>query len=198
MIGLLECNFNLFKECVDDVGIVVILQIGDQGLIFGCISVILVGLLVIVLGYVFDCMCVGVMIIVLMIGVVIGYGVYDIGIVGGVEYMGCYLMGFGVDVNLCFVVEKLVDFVVFVMGVIVENFYDCFFVLIKECVDYYGMCSQQKVVVVYVVGKIQFDLIFIVIKSEVGWGFVMYDEGMWLDMMMEGFVMLKILFCVYG
>lgn len=199
IIGLMECNIVVLVDCIDDVVIVVISQIGDQGLIFGCLVVIFVGFLQIVLGFVVECMCVGVMISVMIMGVLIGVGMYDLVFVGGVEYMGYYLIGGNVDLNFCFVVEKMVDFGVFNMGVIVECIFDCFLYLMKECFDCFGMLSQYKVQVVYDVGKIQFDFVFVVIKGVDGvWGLVIEDEGCCLQMMMEDLVVFKMLFCLYG
>jgi len=101
----------------------------------------LLGLLKFVFGFLIDCMCVGVMMVVMIMVFGIVFGVYDVVIVGGVEYMGYYLMGEGVDFNLCIVVEKFVDFLVLVMGLIVENFYDCYFEIIKEWFDWFVVVS---------------------------------------------------------
>jgi len=107
----------------------------------GWFAVLFFGLLKLVLGFFIDWMCVGVMMVVMMMVFGIVFGVYDVVIVGGVEYMGYYFMGEGVDFNLCIVVEKFVDFFVFVMGLIVENLYDCYFEIIKEWFDWFFVGS---------------------------------------------------------
>ena len=198
MIGLLERNPNLPKERVDDVAIAATTQQGDQGLTLGRTAAILAGLPLSVPGFAIDRMCAGAMTSVATIGSMIGVGMYDVGIAGGVEHMGRHPMGFGADPNPRFLAEKLVSPDALNMGNTAERLNDRFPALTKERSDRFGMRSQQKVAAAYAAGKIQPDLIPVAIKSEAGWGLATADEGLRPETTMEGLAALKTPFRPHG
>lgn len=198
MIGLLERNPNLPPERVDDVAIAATTQEGDQGLTLGRTAAILAGLPLSVPGFAIDRMCAGAMTSVASVGSMIGVGMYDVAIAGGVEHMGRHPMGLGADPNPRFLAEKLVSPDALNMGMTAERLHDRFPELTKERSDRFGMRSQQKVAAAYAAGKIQADLIPVAIRSEAGWGLASEDEGMRPETTMEGLAGLKTPFRPHG
>lgn len=198
MIGLLERNPNLPPARVDDVAIAATTQEGDQGLTLGRTAAILAGLPLSVPGFAIDRMCAGAMTSVATVGSMIGVGMYDVAIAGGVEHMGRHPMGFNADPNPRFLAEKLVSPDALNMGMTAERLHDRFPALTKERSDRFGMRSQQKVAAAYAAGKIQADLIPVAIRSESGWGLASEDEGMRPETTMEGLASLKTPFRPHG
>ncbi|CAM4024699.1 acetyl-CoA C-acyltransferase [Nocardiopsis rhodophaea] len=174
---LLRRNPGLPPERIDEVAIAATTQIGDQGLTIGRSAALLAGLPRSVPGYAIDRMCAGAMTAVTTTGAGISFGAYDIAIAGGVEHMGRHPMGEGVDPNPRFLSEKLVDPSALVMGNTAENLHDRYPSITKERADAYAVRSQEKVAKAYADGKIQQDLVEVLVRSaEEGYGLATADE----------------------
>ncbi|ASU84436.1 acetyl-CoA C-acyltransferase [Nocardiopsis gilva YIM 90087] len=174
---LLRRNPGLPPERIDEVAIAATTQIGDQGLTIGRSAALLAGLPRSVPGYAIDRMCAGAMTAVTTTGAGISFGAYDIAIAGGVEHMGRHPMGEGVDPNPRFLSEKLVDPSALVMGNTAENLHDRYPSITKERSDAYAVRSQEKVAKAYADGKIQQDLVEVLVRSaEQGYGLATDDE----------------------
>lgn len=191
MTGLLERNPNLPLDRVDDVAIAATTQQGDQSLTLGRSVAILSGLPISVPGFAIDRMCAGAMTSVATIGSMIGVGMYDVGIAGGVEHMGHHPMGSGAEPNPRFMTENLVAADALNMGSTAERLHDRYPNLTKERADHFSMLSQQKVEAAYVAGKIQPDLIPVPIQTEAGSGMATEDQGRRPETSMEGLATLK-------
>lgn len=197
--GLLERNPNLPLERIDDVGIAATTQQGDQGLTLGRTVAILAGLPNTVPGFALDRMCAGAMTTTAMLGGMIGSGMYDIALAGGVEHMGRHPMGFDADPNPRFLAEKMVAADALNMGVTAERLHDRFPQLTKERADRFAMLSQQKVQAAYDRGDIQADLVPVAIKAKTGgWTLATEDEGRRPGTNMEGLAGLKTPFRPHG
>ena len=198
MIGLLERNPGIPKDRFDDVAIAATTQTGDQGLTIGRTTALLAGLPKSVPGYAIDRMCAGAMTSVTTIAGAIGFGMYDLGIAGGVEHMGHHPMGSGADPNPRFISEKLVNPDALNMGNTAEKIHDRFPGLTKERADRFALGSQQKAAAAYEAGKIQPDLIPVAIQSAEGWGLATRDEALRPDTTLEGLAGLKTPFRPHG
>src|SRR5690606_34767314 len=162
---LLRRNPGLPPERIDEVAIAATTQIGDQGLTIGRSAALLAGLPRSVPGYAIDRMCAGALTAVTTSGAGIAFGAYDVVIAGGVEHMGRHPMGEGVDPNPRFLSEKLVDPSALVMGNTAENLHDRYPSITKERADAYAVRSQEKVAKAYADGKIQQDLVEVLVRS---------------------------------
>lgn len=198
-IGLLERNTNVPKDRIEEVAIAATSQTGDQGLTLGRTTALLAGLPQTVPGYAIERMCAGAMTAVSTIGAAIGFGMYDIGLAGGVEHMGRHPIGGNADPNPRFVAEKMVDPNALNMGNTAERIHDRFPHLTKERADRYGMLSQQKAEAAYQAGKFQPDLVPVAIKDADGaWGLATVDEGRRPETNMESLAGLKTPFRPHG
>ncbi|TDQ49610.1 thiolase family protein [Actinorugispora endophytica] len=196
---LLRRNPALPPERVDEVAIAATTQIGDQGLTIGRSAAILAGLPRSVPGYAIDRMCAGAMTAVTTSGAGIAFGAYDVVIAGGVEHMGRHPMGEGVDPNPRFLSERLVDVSALVMGNTAENLHDRFPSITKERADAYSVRSQEKVAKAYADGRIQPDLVEVLVRSaEQGYGLATADEPPRPGTTMEGLAALKTPFRPHG
>ncbi|WP_116247169.1 acetyl-CoA C-acyltransferase [Nocardiopsis sp. FIRDI 009] len=196
---LLRRNPGLPPERVDEVAIAATTQTGDQGLTIGRSAAILAGLPQSVPGYAIDRMCAGALTAVTTSGAGISFGAYDVVIAGGVEHMGRHPMGEGVDPNPRFLSEKLVDPSALVMGNTAENLHDRYPTITKERADAYAVRSQEKVAKAYADGKIQQDLVEMVVRSlEKGWGLATEDEPPRPGTTMESLAGLKTPFRAHG
>ncbi|MUL43500.1 acetyl-CoA C-acyltransferase [Streptomonospora sp. PA3] len=196
---LLRRNPGLPPERVDEVAIAATTQIGDQGLTIGRSAALLAGLPRSVPGYAIDRMCAGAMTAVTTSGAGISFGAYDVAIAGGVEHMGRHPMGEGVDPNPRFLSEKLVDPSALVMGNTAENLHDRYPSITKERADAYALRSQEKVAKAYADGKIQPDLVEVLVRSaEQGYGLATADEPPRPETTLEGLAGLKTPFRAHG
>ncbi|WP_067968735.1 thiolase family protein [Nocardiopsis trehalosi] len=196
---LLRRNPGLPPERVDEVAIAATTQIGDQGLTIGRSAALLAGLPRSVPGYAIDRMCAGAMTAVTTSGAGIAFGAYDVVIAGGVEHMGRHPMGEGVDPNPRFLSEKLVDPSALVMGNTAENLHDRFPSITKERADAYAVRSQEKVAKAYADGKIQQDLVEVLVRSaELGYGLATADEPPRPGTTLEGLAQLRTPFRAHG
>ncbi|MFD0774401.1 thiolase family protein [Streptomonospora algeriensis] len=196
---LLRRNPGLPPERVDEVAVAATTQIGDQGLTIGRSAALLAGLLANVPGYAVDRMCAGAMTAVTTSGAGISFGAYDVAIAGGVEHMGRHPMGEGVDPNPRFLSEKLVDPSALVMGNTAENLHDRYPSITKERADAYALRSQEKVAKAYAEGKIQPDLVEVLVRSaEQGYGLAGADEPPRPETTLEGLAGLKTPFRSHG
>ncbi|WP_150240829.1 thiolase family protein [Nocardiopsis quinghaiensis] len=196
---LMRRNPGLPAERVDEVAIAATTQIGDQGLTIGRSAAILAGLPTSVPGYAIDRMCAGALTAVTTSGAGISFGAYDVVIAGGVEHMGRHPMGEGVDPNPRFLSEKLVDTSALVMGNTAENLHDRFPTITKERADAYAVRSQEKVAKAYADGKIQEDLVEVLVRSlEQGYGLATQDEPPRPGTTMESLASLKTPFRAHG
>ncbi|WP_433700716.1 thiolase family protein [Nocardiopsis sp. CA-288880] len=196
---LMRRNPGLPPERVDEVAIAATTQIGDQGLTIGRTAAILAGLPRSVPGYSVDRMCAGALTAVTTSGAGIAFGAYDVVIAGGVEHMGRHPMGEGVDPNPRIVSEKLVDPSALVMGNTAENLHDRFPGITKERADAYAVRSQEKVAKAYADGKIQPDLVEMLVRSlEKGYGLATRDEPPRPGTTMESLAGLKTPFRSHG
>ncbi|MFE3461624.1 thiolase family protein [Nocardiopsis aegyptia] len=196
---LMRRNPGLPPERVDEVAIAATTQIGDQGLTIGRSAAILAGLPKSVPGYAIDRMCAGALTAVTTSGAGIAFGAYDVVIAGGVEHMGRHPMGEGVDPNPRFLSEKLVDPSALVMGNTAENLHDRFPTITKERADAYAVRSQEKVAKAYADGKIQPDLVEMLVRSlEQGFGLATQDEPPRPGTSMESLAGLKTPFRAHG
>ncbi|WP_304450772.1 acetyl-CoA C-acyltransferase [Nocardiopsis sp. YSL2] len=196
---LMRRNPGLPPERVDEVAIAATTQIGDQGLTIGRSAAILAGLPKSVPGYAIDRMCAGALTAVTTSGAGIAFGAYDVVIAGGVEHMGRHPMGEGVDPNPRFLSEKLVDPSALVMGNTAENLHDRFPTITKERADAYAVRSQEKVAKAYADGKIQPDLVEVLVRSlEQGFGLATQDEPPRPGTSMESLAGLKTPFRAHG
>ncbi|WP_046469574.1 thiolase family protein [Allosalinactinospora lopnorensis] len=174
---LLRRNPGLPPARIDEVAIAATTQIGDQGLTIGRSAALLAGLPRSVPGYAIDRMCAGAMTAVTTTSASISFGAYDVVIAGGVEHMGRHPMGEGVDPNPRFLSEQLVDPSALVMGNTAENLHDRFPSITKERADAFAVRSQEKVAKAYADGKIQEDLVEMLVRStEEGYGLATADE----------------------
>ncbi len=175
--GLLERNPNLPLDQIDDVAIAAATQTGDQGMNIGRSVSILAGIPKSVPGYSIDRWCAGALTAVTTIAGGINMGAYDLAIAGGVEHMGKYPMGYGIDPNPRYLAEKIVDTDALQMGATAERLHDKFPHLTKERSDKYALASQQKTAAAYAANKIQPDLIPVATRTaELGWGVATVDE----------------------
>ncbi|QBI54702.1 thiolase family protein [Streptomonospora litoralis] len=196
---LLRRNPGLPPERVDEVAIAATTQIGDQGLTIGRSAALLAGLPRSVPGYAIDRMCAGAMTAVTTSGAGISFGAYDIAIAGGVEHMGRHPMGEGVDPNPRFLSEKLVDTSALVMGNTAENLHDRYPAITKDRADAYALRSQEKVAKAYADGKMQPDLVEVLVRSaEQGYGLADADEPPRPETTLEGLAGLKTPFRAHG
>ncbi|GAA4954113.1 acetyl-CoA C-acyltransferase [Streptomonospora halophila] len=196
---LLRRNPGLPPERVDEVAIAATTQIGDQGLTIGRSAALLAGLPRSVPGYAIDRMCAGAMTAVTTSGAGISFGAYDVAIAGGVEHMGRHPMGEGVDPNPRFLSEKLVDPSALVMGNTAENLHDRYPSITKERADAYALRSQEKVAKAYADGRIQQDLVEVLVRSaERGYGLATADEPPRPETTLEGLAGLKTPFRAHG
>ncbi|MDT0302838.1 thiolase family protein [Streptomonospora wellingtoniae] len=196
---LLRRNPGLPPERVDEVAIAATTQIGDQGLTIGRSAALLAGLPRSVPGYAIDRMCAGAMTAVTTSGAGISFGAYDVAIAGGVEHMGRHPMGEGVDPNPRFLSEKLVDPSALVMGNTAENLHDRYPSITKERADAYALRSQEKVAKAYADGRIQQDLVEVLVRSaEQGYGLATADEPPRPETTLEGLAGLKTPFRAHG
>ncbi|MFD0802145.1 thiolase family protein [Streptomonospora algeriensis] len=196
---LLRRNPGLPPERVDEVAVAATTQIGDQGLTIGRSAALLAGLPRSVPGYAVDRMCAGAMTAVTTSGAGISFGAYDVAIAGGVEHMGRHPMGEGVDPNPRFLSEKLVDPSALVMGNTAENLHDRYPSITKERADAYALRSQEKVAKAYAEGKIQPDLVEVLVRSaEQGYGLAGADEPPRPETTLEGLAGLKTPFRSHG
>ncbi|GAB3211812.1 thiolase family protein [Marinactinospora thermotolerans] len=196
---LLRRNPGLPPERVDEVAIAATTQIGDQGLTIGRSAALLAGLPRSVPGYAIDRMCAGAMTAVTTSGAGIAFGAYDVVIAGGVEHMGRHPMGEGVDPNPRFLSEKLVDPSALVMGNTAENLHDRYPTITKERADAYAVRSQEKVAKAYADGKIQPDLVEMLVRSaEQGYGLATADEPPRPGTTLEALASLKTPFRPHG
>jgi acetyl-CoA acyltransferase len=196
---LMRRNPGLPPERVDEVAIAATTQIGDQGLTIGRSAAILAGLPKTVPGYAIDRMCAGALTAVTTSGAGIAFGAYDVVIAGGVEHMGRHPMGEGVDPNPRFLSEKLVDPSALVMGNTAENLHDRYPAITKERADAYAVRSQEKVAKAYADGKIQPDLVEMLVRSlEKGYGLATQDEPPRPGTTMESLAGLKTPFRSHG
>ena len=196
---LMRRNPGLPPERVDEVAIAATTQIGDQGLTIGRSAAILAGLPKSVPGYAIDRMCAGALTAVTTSGAGIAFGAYDVVIAGGVEHMGRHPMGEGVDPNPRFLSEKLVDPSALVMGNTAENLHDRFPAITKDRADAYAVRSQEKVAKAYADGKIQPDLVEMLVRSlEKGFGLASQDEPPRPGTSMESLAGLKTPFRAHG
>lgn len=196
---LMRRNPGLPPERVDEVAIAATTQIGDQGLTIGRTAAILAGLPRSVPGYSVDRMCAGALTAVTTSGAGIAFGAYDVVIAGGVEHMGRHPMGEGVDPNPRIVSEKLVDPSALVMGNTAENLHDRFPTITKERADAYAVRSQDKVAKAYADGRIQPDLVEVLVRSlEQGYGLATEDEPPRPGTTMETLAGLKTPFRAHG
>ncbi|RKS07926.1 acetyl-CoA acyltransferase [Nocardiopsis sp. Huas11] len=196
---LMRRNPGLPPERIDEVAIAATTQIGDQGLTIGRSAAILAGLPKSVPGYAIDRMCAGALTAVTTSGAGIAFGAYDVVIAGGVEHMGRHPMGEGVDPNPRFLSEKLVDPSALVMGNTAENLHDRFPTITKERADAYAVRSQEKVAKAYADGKIQPDLVEMLVRSlEQGYGLATQDEPPRPGTSMESLAGLKTPFRAHG
>ena len=139
---LLRRNPALPPERIGEVAIAATTQTGDQGLTIGRSAAVLAGLPKSVSGYAIDRMCAGAMTAVTTAAGSIALGATDTAIAGGVEHMGHHPMGSGVDPNLRFISERLVDPSALVMGSTAENLHDRFPALTRDRADAYALASQ--------------------------------------------------------
>ncbi|GAA1115694.1 thiolase family protein [Nocardiopsis composta] len=196
---LLRRNPGLPPERIDEVAIAATTQIGDQGLTIGRSAALLAGLPRSVPGYAIDRMCAGALTAVTTSGAGIAFGAYDVVIAGGVEHMGRHPMGEGVDPNPRFLSEKLVDPSALVMGNTAENLHDRYPSITKERADAYAVRSQEKVAKAYADGKIQQDLVEVLVRSaEQGYGLATADEPPRPGTTLEGLAQLKTPFRAHG
>ncbi|MBV2366150.1 acetyl-CoA C-acyltransferase [Streptomonospora sp. NEAU-YY374] len=196
---LLRRNPGLPPERIDEVAIAATTQIGDQGLTIGRSAALLAGLPRSVPGFAIDRMCAGAMTAVTTTAAGISFGAYDVAIAGGVEHMGRHPMGEGVDPNPRFLSEKLVDPSALVMGNTAENLHDRYPSITKERADAYALRSQEKVAKAYADGKIQQDLVEVLVRSaERGFGLATADEPPRPDTTLEGLAGLKTPFRPHG
>ncbi|MFC3997801.1 thiolase family protein [Nocardiopsis sediminis] len=196
---LLRRNPGLPPERVDEVAIAATTQTGDQGLTIGRSAALLAGLPRSVPGYAIDRMCAGALTAVTTTGAGIAFGAYDVVIAGGVEHMGRHPMGEGVDPNPRFLSEKLVDPSALVMGNTAENLHDRYPSITKERADAYAVRSQEKVAKAYADGRIQQDLVDVLVRSaELGFGLATADEPPRPGTTMEGLAALKTPFRPHG
>jgi acetyl-CoA acyltransferase len=196
---LMRRNPGLPPERVDEVAIAATTQIGDQGLTIGRSAAILAGLPRSVPGYAIDRMCAGALTAVTTSGAGIAFGAYDVVIAGGVEHMGRHPMGEGVDPNPRFLSEKLVDPSALVMGNTAENLHDRYPSITKERADAYAVRSQEKVAKAYADGRIQPDLVEVLVRSlEKGYGLATQDEPPRPGTTMETLASLKTPFRAHG
>ncbi|WP_017596685.1 thiolase family protein [Nocardiopsis potens] len=196
---LLRRNPGLPPERIDEVAIAATTQIGDQGLTIGRSAALLAGLPRSVPGYAIDRMCAGALTAVTTSGAGIAFGAYDVVIAGGVEHMGRHPMGEGVDPNPRFLSEKLVDPSALVMGNTAENLHDRYPSITKERADAYAVRSQEKVAKAYADGKIQQDLVEVLVRSaEQGYGLATADEPPRPGTSMENLAGLKTPFRAHG
>ncbi len=196
---LLRRNPSLPPERIDEVAIAATTQIGDQGLTIGRSAALLAGLPRSVPGYAIDRMCAGAMTAVTTSGAGIAFGAYDVVIAGGVEHMGRHPMGEGVDPNPRFLSEQLVDPSALVMGNTAENLHDRYPSITKERADAYAVRSQEKVAKAYADGKIQQDLVEVLVRSaEQGFGLATADEPPRPGTTLEGLAGLKTPFRPHG
>ncbi len=196
---LMRRNPGLPAERIDEVAIAATTQIGDQGLTIGRSAAILAGLPRSVPGYAIDRMCAGALTAVTTSGAGIAFGAYDVVIAGGVEHMGRHPMGEGVDPNPRFLSEKLVDPSALVMGNTAENLHDRYPTITKERADAYAVRSQEKVAKAYADGKIQPDLVEVLVRSlEKGYGLATQDEPPRPGTTMETLAGLKTPFRAHG
>ena len=198
IIGLLERNPEVPKDAIDDVAIAAATQTGDQGMQIGRSASILAGLPNTVPGYSIDRWCAGAMTSVTTTGSAIGIGAYSIALAGGVEHMGHYPMGEGMDPNPRYLAEKLVDPSAMNMGNTAERLHDRFPHLTKERSDAFAVASQHKAAKAYESGKIQKDLIPVSAASAQGWSLVTRDELLRPDSTLEGMQGLKTPFRPHG
>ncbi|SIO86213.1 acetyl-CoA C-acyltransferase [Nocardiopsis sp. JB363] len=196
---LMRRNPGLPPERVDEVAIAATTQIGDQGLTLGRTAALLAGLPRSVPGYSIDRMCAGALTAVTTSGAGISFGAYDVVIAGGVEHMGRHPMGEGVDPNPRIISEKLVDPSALVMGNTAENLHDRYPSITKERADAYAVRSQEKVAKAYADGKIQDDLVEMLVRSaEKGFGLATEDEPPRPGTTMETLAALKTPFRAHG
>ncbi|GAA3728227.1 thiolase family protein [Salinactinospora qingdaonensis] len=196
---LLRRNPKLAPERVDEVAVAATTQIGDQGLTIGRSAALLAGLPRSVPGYAIDRMCAGAMTAVTTTAAGISFGAYDVAIAGGVEHMGRHPMGEGIDPNPRFLSEKLVDPSALVMGNTAENLHDRFPTITKERADAYAARSQEKIGKAYAEGKIQPDLVEVLVRStEQGYGLATADEPPRPDTTVAGLAGLKTPFRSHG
>ncbi|MFC7327329.1 thiolase family protein [Marinactinospora rubrisoli] len=196
---LLRRNPGLPPERVDEVAIAATTQIGDQGLTIGRSAALLAGLPRSVPGFAIDRMCAGAMTAVTTTSAGISFGAYDVVIAGGVEHMGRHPMGEGVDPNPRFLSEKLVDPSALVMGSTAENLHDRFPGITRERADAYAVRSQEKVAKAYADGKLQPDLVEVLVRSaELGYGLATADEPPRPGTTMAGLAGLKTPFRPHG
>ncbi|MFW5419176.1 acetyl-CoA C-acyltransferase [Nocardiopsis sp. CNT-189] len=196
---LLRRNPGLPPERIDEVAIAATTQIGDQGLTIGRSAALLAGLPRSVPGYAIDRMCAGALTAVTTSGAGIAFGAYDVVIAGGVEHMGRHPMGEGVDPNPRFLSEKLVDPSALVMGNTAENLHDRYPSITKERADAYAVRSQEKVAKAYADGRIQQDLVEVLVRSaEQGYGLATADEPPRPGTSMESLAGLKTPFRAHG
>ncbi|WDZ89022.1 acetyl-CoA C-acyltransferase [Nocardiopsis sp. HUAS JQ3] len=196
---LMRRNPGLPPERVDEVAVAATTQIGDQGLTIGRSAAILAGLPRSVPGYAIDRMCAGALTAVTTSGAGIAFGAYDVVIAGGVEHMGRHPMGEGVDPNPRFLSEKLVDPSALVMGNTAENLHDRYPSITKERADAYAVRSQEKVAKAYADGRIQPDLVEVLVRSlEKGYGLATQDEPPRPGTTMESLASLKTPFRAHG
>lgn len=196
---LMRRNPGLPPERIDEVAIAATTQIGDQGLTIGRSAAILAGLPRSVPGYAIDRMCAGALTAVTTSGAGIAFGAYDVVIAGGVEHMGRHPMGEGVDPNPRFLSEKLVDPSALVMGNTAENLHDRYPSITKERADAYAVRSQEKVAKAYADGRIQPDLVEVLVRSlEKGYGLATQDEPPRPGTTMESLASLKTPFRAHG
>lgn len=197
--GVLERNPQLPLDQIDDVGIAATTQQGDQGLTLGRTVAMLAGLPTTVPGYALDRMCAGALTTTALMGGMIGSGMYNIAIAGGVEHMGRHPMGFAADPNPRFLAEKMVAADALNMGVTAERLHDRFPELTKQRSDEFAMRSQQKVQAAYDRGDIQPDLVPVAIRTNAGgWALATEDEGRRPETTLEGLANLKTPFRPHG
>jgi len=196
---LMRRNANLPAERVDEVAIAATTQIGDQGLTIGRTAALLAGLPCSVPGYAIDRMCAGAMTAVTTTASGIAFGAYDVAVAGGVEHMGHHPMGEGVDPNLRFLSEKLVDPSALVMGQTAENLHDRYPHLTKERADAFAAASQAKYAKAAANGQIGQDLVTVATRStQAGYGLATVDEPPRPETTIEGLSSLKTPFRPHG
>jgi len=176
IIGLLERNPTIPHDRIDDVVIGAATQTGDQGLTLGRVAAILAGLPRSVPGFSVDRMCAGAMTATAMAAGSIGFGMYELALVGGVEHMGRHPIASGADPNPRFLTERLVGEEALVMGATAERIHDRFPHLTKQRADHFAFRSQEKAAAAYAAGDIQRDLIPVAHATDAGWNLAVRDE----------------------
>lgn len=192
-------------NCIDDVIIGCVMLEVEQGMNVVCIGVLLVGLLDIIVVQMVNCFCFFGLQVVVMVVDQIWLGNVDLMLVGGIELMLMVLMMGNKIVMVLSVFDNDYVVIVYGMGIIVEKVVEEWKVLCEEQ-DVFVFVLYQKVIVVIQNGEFKDEISFYdvcICQLDLVDGcciiicdcIVDIDEGLCLDLLVEGLVKLCLVFC---